>query len=128
MLHRITHRPQAPALSPARAAEAQENAASIRAIPLSELPDGPARDALIALAEAGHEVDAYRPLGSPTHVLWLRPQYPWQDGRLTPAEWIARYEDAHAASDQVDAHDQVDADRQSDASSDRQSDRREGGR
>ncbi|HEU5343161.1 MAG TPA: hypothetical protein VFU60_02345 [Ktedonobacterales bacterium] len=100
MLRRIRHKPQAPAQPPARAAEIAENVESLRAIPEQELPDADARAALIALAEAGHEVYAYTPLGYAAHVIWLRPAYPSQDGRMTPAEWIARYRATLAAETQ----------------------------
>lgn len=80
---------------------AAENAATIRAIPDEALSDPEARAALIALAEGGHEVYAYQPACSAEWVLWIRPRFPWQEGRLTPAEWITRYyqggtEGAHA--------------------------------
>lgn len=91
MLRRIIHKPQPPALATAHAAEARENIASIRAIPQDELPDAEARATLVALAEAGYDVYAYRPLGLARHVIWIRPEWPYQDGRMTPAEWMARY-------------------------------------
>lgn len=73
------------------AQEIVEHVASLRAIPEHELPDADARAALIALAEAGHEVYAYTPVASAAHTIWLRPEFSWQDGRMTCAEWIDRY-------------------------------------
>ncbi|HZC04069.1 MAG TPA: hypothetical protein VE338_00355 [Ktedonobacterales bacterium] len=91
MLRRILRKPQAPAQAPARAAEIAENVKSLRAIPTHELPDRDARAALIALAESGHEVYAYTPVGYTSHIIWIRPEWPDQDGRLSPVEWMTRY-------------------------------------
>lgn len=79
------------AITQARAAEAAENAASIRAIPHDELSDDGARAALIALALRGLEVYAYRPACSLTYVLWMRPERADMDGRHIPAEWAAHW-------------------------------------
>jgi hypothetical protein len=74
-------------------AEAERNAASIAAVPLSVLPAGAARDALLAIARRGHDAYAYRAAGpeGPWN-LWLgdlaeaRPHNS-RNGRVTVAEW-----------------------------------------
>lgn len=104
MLRRILHKPQAPEQTPHRAAEIGENVASLRAIPEHELPDADARAALIALAESGREVYAYTPVGYTTHTIWIRPRYSYEDGRMTPAQWITRYR-ASLADAALDAQD-----------------------
>ena len=92
-------------LAAARAADIAAHVASIRAIPDSELPDADARAALLALAEAGHECYAYQPLCSDAYTIWLRPRWPYEDGRMSPSEWISRYRAslADAALDALDA-------------------------
>ena len=91
MLRRILRRPQPLAFPPDKALTIAENVASLRAIPDSELPDADARAALIALAEAGHDVYAYTPVGYDRHTIWIRPEWPDQEGRWTCAQWIAAY-------------------------------------
>ncbi|MGZ6321916.1 MAG: hypothetical protein ACXWQR_21755 [Ktedonobacterales bacterium] len=74
------------------AAEVIETIAGIAALPLDVLPAGPARDALFALAEAGHDVSVYQPFGMPdTWNIWCRPEYPYMQGRYSPQEWQAAY-------------------------------------
>lgn len=75
------------------ARELTRNIASIAALPFDVLPPGPARDALYALAEAGHDVDVYRPMAIDRYVIWVRPEHPWQDGRYSPQEWQDAYAD-----------------------------------
>ena len=79
------------------AAVIAEHAASILAIPDDQLPDADARAALVRRAQAGDEVYAYRPFGSPNFVLWVRPEHAWQDGRWQPSEY-ARCWGAYRAS------------------------------
>ena len=98
MLRKLLRRPQAPAL-PQHALEIAENLKSLAAIPTDELPEGPARDALIALAASGYEVYAYRPFGADHHNIWIRPEWSYQDGRMTCAEWIACYHAARIYND-----------------------------
>lgn len=90
MLRKLLRKPQAPA-QPQHALEIAENLSSLAAIPTKELPEGPARDALVALAVSGHEVYAYRPLGADYHNIWIRPAYPYLDGRMTCAEYLRRF-------------------------------------
>ncbi|MGZ6363682.1 MAG: hypothetical protein ACXWP0_18565, partial [Ktedonobacterales bacterium] len=68
------------------AAEVVENIARIAALPLDVLPAGPARDALFALAEAGHDINVYQPVGCEHRrwTIWVRPAHPSIDGRYTP--------------------------------------------
>jgi hypothetical protein len=64
--------------------EIASNVASIKALPSAELPDGPARRALLWQAQEGRDVYAY------TSVVgrW----FVWVAGkRYTPAEWAARF-------------------------------------
>ena len=77
--------------SPAAILEAQEAVRSIEQIPERELPDAEARAALIALAASGVECHAYTPIGRTEHVIWIRPPWPWQEGRMTPQEFARRY-------------------------------------
>jgi hypothetical protein len=77
--------------SPAAILEAQEAVRSIEAIPRSELPDAEARAALIGLAASGVECHAYTPIGRTEYVIWIRPPWPWQEGRMSPAEFARRY-------------------------------------
>ncbi|MGZ6376062.1 MAG: hypothetical protein ACXWPI_15255, partial [Ktedonobacterales bacterium] len=62
------------------AAEVVETIAGIAALPLDVLPAGPARDALFALAEAGHDVEVYRPMAIDRWTIWVRPAQPWMEG------------------------------------------------
>ena len=50
----------------------------------------PAYDALIDLADAAHDVDAYRAVGG-RWVLWVRSPLSWQECRFSPAEWERFY-------------------------------------
>jgi hypothetical protein len=64
--------------------EIAANVASIEALPSAELPDGPARRALLWQAQEGRDVYAY------TSVVgrW----FVWVAGtRYTPAEWAERF-------------------------------------
>lgn len=67
------------------------NLRSLVAIPMSELPHGAARAALFTLASAGHDVYAYRSLGSQSHIIWIAPAYPYENGRYTCAEYLEMY-------------------------------------
>ena len=94
--------------------EATTNAATIAAISRDVLPDGPAREALLALAEGGCDVYAYSPRNrardwqTPTNItIWLAPTFASWEGRMTPAEWMRVYALA-TTSDQRDV-DAVDA-------------------
>ena len=72
--------------------ELTEAIASITAIPFDVLPAGPARDALITLVEAGHDVNAYTPhLDPDTWIIWCEPAHAWMDGRYSPQEWQQVY-------------------------------------
>lgn len=75
----------------AHAAEVVENIANITALPLDVLPAGPARNALLALAEAGHDVTTYQPISSSEWVIWCRPAHPYMDGRYSAERWQAAY-------------------------------------
>lgn len=74
------------------------NAASLAAIPTDALPDGPARRALLALANAGADCRAYHPRNkehgwqTPDNLtIWLEAVYPAWEARQTPAQWVAAY-------------------------------------
>lgn len=66
------------------------NAATIQEIPLSQL-NGPARQALLRMAEAGRDVYAYVPAGywsnqdGPRFNIWV------EDTRYTAEEWARLY-------------------------------------
>ncbi len=64
--------------------------AEMRADVLTTCLTSAAYDALIDLADAGHDVDAYT---SPSGrwVLWVRSPLAWQEARFTPREWEAFY-------------------------------------
>lgn len=69
---------------------ATTNLERIAAIPYALLPYGSAaRDDLLALAEAGKDVDAYIPVASDQWVIWCRPASPEQNGRYSIEEWKA---------------------------------------
>lgn len=104
-------------LSGDKARELTQMLAALTAIPLDVLPAGERRDALFALAEdvsaipthmlpsldaigalfalaaAGHDVDVYQPMNGDTWIFWVRPQYPYMEGRYTTEEWEAAYAD-----------------------------------
>lgn len=80
--------------------EAQQNARSIQAIPLDQLPDGPAREHLIWLASNGQEVYAYRPVGQREYVIWHYDGNPAAECRYSPHEWAAKL-DIPLTSDRV---------------------------
>jgi hypothetical protein len=66
----------------------------IAAIPHEALPYGSlAREALMTLAHAGCELAVYEHWysGAPEWMIWLRPAWPWQDGRYTLDEWTRDY-------------------------------------
>lgn len=71
--------------------ELTEAIASITAIPFDVLPPGPARDALITLAEAGHDVNAYKPFALDRWNIWCRPAWPYMEGRYSPEQWQQVY-------------------------------------
>lgn len=74
------------------------NVASIAAIPLTILPDGPARTLLIAEAAAGRDVYAYQP--SPRDPgrwnIWYGPladsDRPRHNGRIPVEQWAANWD------------------------------------
>lgn len=73
--------------------ERATNALSIADIPLAQLPLGPARRTLVALAEAGEEVYAYRPTHQREWVIWhcrrgTGDEY--RECRYLPQEWAAK--------------------------------------
>jgi hypothetical protein len=72
--------------------EAEQNADSIRELPLAEFPYGPARHMAVERALAGEELYAYRPAHAEHWVLWhcRRPDDAGRDCRYTPAEWAAK--------------------------------------
>jgi len=68
------------------------NAASLAALPTSALPDGPARAALLTLANAGADCYAYTPASATSGpVIWLGPADSAWDGRMRAHEWTACY-------------------------------------
>lgn len=77
--------------------EAAENVASVRRVPRTVLPPGPARDALTAIAAAGYDCYAYASGGESigTWCAWLGPladaRRPERNGRVPLAEWCARW-------------------------------------
>lgn len=77
--------------------EAAENVQSVRRVPRSMLPDGPARDALLALAAAGRDCYCYASGGetSGTWCVWLGDladaRRPERNGRVPLIEWGARW-------------------------------------
>lgn len=93
--HRPTPTP-APWRGPAQDTR-DANAASIAAIPLSILPDGPARRLLIAEAATGRDVYAYQ--ATPHHTnrwyIWYGPLAripPRLDGRVPAHVWAAQWD------------------------------------
>jgi hypothetical protein len=70
--------------NPAWWAEAQK----VTQIPLDQLPEGPQRDTLVALALLG-EAEVYTPHGSKEWVIWF--EQPLRE-RVTVPEWLARVE------------------------------------
>lgn len=70
--------------------ERAENAASIAAIPATDLPRGEARDALLRLARAGADVYAYQPVASGWRIAMGQLYASWEP-RMTPAEWQRVY-------------------------------------
>lgn len=76
------------ALSQPKPIEIPPNVMRIEAVPYALLPDASiARDALLTLAWAGKDVDAYQPMGSKDWVIWCRPAERDQDGRYSIEEW-----------------------------------------
>ena len=77
--------------------EAAENVASVAAVPLEVLPNGPARDALSALAAVGYDVYAYASGGETlgTWCAWLGPLADARplahDGRVPLAHWLEHW-------------------------------------
>lgn len=66
------------------------NIASITEIPSEAFPDVAARAALVARALEGQDVYAYTsPAGE--WIIWIGPDDPTVDGRLSPEEWTARF-------------------------------------
>jgi hypothetical protein len=67
------------------------NVATIQEVPQSQLPSGPARQALLNMAEAGRDVYAYVPAGywsyqgGPRYNVWV------EDTRYTAEEWARLY-------------------------------------
>jgi len=69
--------------------EAQQNAQSIRDIPLDVFPDGPARRMCIERAGGGEEIYAYRPVAA-DWVIWHYRGNWNEDCRLSPEAWARR--------------------------------------
>ncbi len=63
----------------------------IQRIPLTELPLGGPREALLALAATGIEVDTYWSSSWDRFTIWLRPDTLAGEGRMTCAEWRSIY-------------------------------------
>jgi len=63
----------------------------LNAVPRSELPDGPARDALAEAIRAGAVIDVYRPASRDWHVLELAHTHRGGDPRRTIVEWITAW-------------------------------------
>ncbi|HLY32236.1 MAG TPA: LYR motif-containing protein, partial [Ktedonobacterales bacterium] len=76
--------------------EAAGNAASIAALSTNLLPDGPARQELLRLANAGCDCYAYIPVAASEPTIWLGAVYPSWEGRMTCQEWQRVYEVATA--------------------------------
>lgn len=76
----------AAAAQPSHATEAEiaANVASLQAVPLAELPDGPARHVLLWQAQEGRDVYAYASIVGRWYV-WVN------DRRYTPAEWLEHF-------------------------------------
>lgn len=72
-------------------AEQDERVASLSAIPRDALPDGPARDALLALATNGIECYAYQPVMCDWRI-WLQPAWPDWEARMSCEAWLLVYE------------------------------------
>jgi|SRR5579875_419803 len=71
--------------------EQDERIASLHAIPRDCLPDGPARDALLALASNGVECYAYQPVMCDWRI-WLQPAQPSWEARMSCEAWLLVYE------------------------------------
>ena len=76
--------------------EAAENVASVASVPLEVLPNGPARDALSAVASAGYDVYCYAS-GGETYGTWCGWLGPLADvrfdraGRVPLALWLEHW-------------------------------------
>ncbi len=64
--------------------------AEMRADVLTTCLTTAAYDALIDLADAAHDVDAYRAAGG-RWVVWVRSPLAWQECRFSPREWERFY-------------------------------------
>ncbi len=65
-----------------------EEAHKVTQIPTDQLPEGPQRDTLVALALLG-EAEVYTPIGSDRWNIWF--EQPLRE-RITIPEWLARVE------------------------------------
>lgn len=84
--------------TPISPAEAAENTESVRRVPRSVLPVGPARDALVRLATSGRDCSCYASGGEILGIwcVWLGDlaearRYTGRDGRVPLSEWATRW-------------------------------------
>jgi len=68
---------------------AEQNAQTIRGIPLDQLTDDEAWAELERRALAGQDVYAYRPAHQEEHVVWVRQPDPATESRFKPMGWAA---------------------------------------
>lgn len=73
--------------------EIRETLHRLSAIPRSELPDGPDRDALARLIEMGFVEYIYRPHGARFHNIWWRRTIPGVPPRERVSDWLSARRD-----------------------------------